>query len=121
MGGDMAYKKVGQDSFLITVNSYKDCKGVNISSPILSIRGIGFVYSASFSPSQISCKDVTPICKTQCSKCDPNNCNSYGYPNGSNPNCTFPLGIEKLTYQELIILPNTLNNSNLLFRRYLLQ
>ena len=24
MGGDMAYKKVGQDSFLITVNSYKE-------------------------------------------------------------------------------------------------
>jgi hypothetical protein len=116
MGGDMAYKKVGQDSFLITVNSYKDCKGVNLSTPTIGIRGIGFVYSASFTPLQISCKDVTPVCRTQCSKCDPSNCNSYGYPNGSNPNCTFPMGIEKLTYQQLIILPNNLNSNNCQFK-----
>ena len=108
MGGYIEYKCLGQDSFEITVNIYKDCKGVSLGSAItLKVDGIGCNFKKSYSLSKVNCGDITPVCKKSCSKCDRSNCDANGYPNGSNASCTFPYGIEKLVFKKNIAFKNT--------------
>ncbi len=116
MGSEMEYKRVGNDSFLITIYVHKDCKGIFSSPPILIIDGVGFNYSDTVKSSLIACKDVTNTCDT-CTRCgDANSCNGYGYPNGVNTACNFNYGIERLTYEYLFVVPSNLNSSDCKFR-----
>lgn len=107
MGADLEYNCVGKDSFEIIIKVYKDCKGVSLSPIALSVAGIGCSFSGSYSMTQVSCTDITPVCKKSCSKCSPTNCNAYGYPNGSNASCSFQYGIEKLVFKQLVVFKNT--------------
>ncbi len=106
-GAYIEYKCLGQDSFEVTLHVYKDCKGVSLAAPNLGVEGVGCTYSKSYGMTQISCGDVTPVCKKSCSKCDGSNCNANGYPTGSNPSCTFPYGIEKLVFKKTITFKST--------------
>lgn len=107
MGADIEYSCRGKDTFDFIVKVYKDCKGVSLSPIQMNIDGVGCSYSSSYTMTQILCQDITPVCKKSCSKCDRTNCNSYGYPNGGNANCTFPYGIEKLVFKQTIIFKGT--------------
>jgi hypothetical protein len=71
MGADFEFACLGNDSFLIRVKVYKDCRGISLSPIQLDIDGKGCSYSKSYTMSQISCEDVTPVCKSGCSKMRP--------------------------------------------------
>ncbi len=118
MGADFEYQCLGKDSFYITVKVYKDCKGVNLSPIALTITPLsaGCSWSTSASMTQVSCEDITPVCKKSCSKCDRQNCNAYGYPNGSNAGCAFQYGMEKLTFKYLLVFPSSINSKCCKFR-----
>ena len=110
MGADIEYTCVGVDSFKIIVKIYKDCKGVSVTPISLSIEPLSISCSWGISGAtmqQLSCEEVTPVCSTSCSKCNKNSCNTNGYPNGSN--CSFQIGIEKLTFSYLLVFPSNIN------------
>ncbi len=107
MGADIEYTCRGKDTFDFIVKVYKDCKGISLNPISMTIEGIGCSYSSNYTMTQVSCVDITPVCKKSCSKCDRTNCNAYGYPNGSNASCTFPYGIEKLVFKQTVIFKGT--------------
>ncbi len=104
LGADIEYTVRNKDTLDIYLTVYKDCKGITLTSPIITLRGIDSSYAYNYGMNLVSCGDVTPVCKTSCSKCNGSSCNAYGYPNGSNASCTFPYGIEKLVYKNTLIL-----------------
>ncbi len=106
-GCDIQYSYRSKDSIDLTLSIYKDCKGPSLGAMIVRIIGIGCSYSAADTIQPSYCSDVTPICKKSCSKCDRNNCNTYGYPNGANAGCNFAYGVEKIIYFKTINLTNT--------------
>ncbi len=107
-GCDIQYSFRNKDTVDLTVTMYRDCKSASMSGIQIDVVGIGCSYTVSYaniSPSV--CKDITPVCKTSCSKCSDTNCNAYGYPNGSNSACNFPYGMEKVVFYKTISLINT--------------
>ncbi|MEX0968540.1 MAG: hypothetical protein WD077_15010, partial [Bacteroidia bacterium] len=94
MGSDISWRCVGKDSFLVTMNVYRDCNGISLSPGTISISGIGCSYSSSVSPSMSSPVDITPVCKSSCTRC-------------SGSGCSFPYGIHRYTLTALIKLNNT--------------
>ncbi len=116
LGSDGRFTYLNKDTFLLTLDIYKDCKGVSLSPIQVNVNGMGFSFNKSFTMTQISCGDITPVCKKSCSKCDRTNCNAYGYPNGANASCTFPYGIEKITFQDTFVFSSSLNSSFCKFR-----
>ena len=90
----MSWDCIGQDSFLITLNIYRDCNGINISTATISVKCKTTSQNLQTlnipKPSPI---DITPICKNSCTRCE-----SSG--------CSFPYGIEKYSFQKLLILSN---------------
>lgn len=119
MGADFEYQCLGKDSFYITIKVYKDCKGVNLSPITLTVTPLSAGCSWSLSNAsmtQVSCEDITPVCKKSCSKCDRQNCNAYGYPNGSNASCSFQYGMEKVTFKYLLVFPSSINSKCCKFR-----
>lgn len=107
MGADIEYTCRNKDTFDFIVRVFKDCKGVSLSAIQMDIEGLGCSYTASYTMTQVSCNDITPVCKKSCSKCDPANCNAYGYPNGSNASCSFPYGVEKIIFKQTVIFKGT--------------
>ncbi len=106
MGADITYRCLGNDSFEFTTVVYKDCNA-NWTIPAniynLNVAAIGCSFNAITAyPQLVSCKDITPVCVSSCSKCT-NSCNA----STSNSNCTFPYGIEKLVFKTIIYLGNT--------------
>lgn len=106
MGADMTYRCIGQDSFEFITIVYKDCNA-NWQIPggvyNLAISAIGCTYSpTTVSPQLISCVDITPICSGYCTKCN-STCNT----STANGSCSFPYGIEKLTFRSIVYLGNT--------------
>ncbi len=106
-GSDIYYTQVGKDTFDVFVAFYRDCKGNAIGAPPVDVTGIGCSYSKSCNLTQVSCNNVTPVCKTSCTKCSDTSCNNDGYPNGVNNKCPFAYGFEKVLYKTRIIFSNT--------------
>ncbi len=106
-GCDIQFSYQNKDSVEVLVSMYRDCKGISLGAITLDIAGIGCSYSASYTLQQISCGDITQVCKKSCSKCDRSSCNSYGYPNGSNAGCNFPYGMEKIVFRKMVDLTGT--------------
>ncbi|MDZ4756891.1 MAG: gliding motility-associated C-terminal domain-containing protein [Bacteroidota bacterium] len=107
MGADIEYTCRGKDTFDFIIRVFKDCKGSQLSPIQMTIDGIGCSYTSSYTMTQISCKDITPVCKTSCSKCDHNNCNADGKPNGTNAACSFAYGIEKVIFTQTVVFTGT--------------
>lgn len=106
MGADMTYRCIGQDSFEFTTIVYKDCNA-NWQIPAgvyqLHISAVSCSFTSfSLSPTLVKCEDITPVCGSSCSKCI-STCNA----SSSNGSCSFPYGIEKLTYTTIVYLGNT--------------
>lgn len=106
MGADMTYRCIGSDSFEFTTIVYKDCNAnwtIPANTYNLSVNAIGCTYSTqTISPQLVSCVDITPVCAGYCTKCN-SSCNS----NTSNSSCSFPYGIEKLTFKTIVYLGGT--------------
>lgn len=106
MGADMTYRCLGNDSFEFTTIVYKDCNAnwtIPANTYNLFVSAIGCSFTPqTISPTLVSCVDITPVCAGYCTKCN-STCNS----NTSNSSCSFPYGIEKLTFKAIIYLGNT--------------
>ncbi|MEA3497298.1 MAG: hypothetical protein U9R42_14820, partial [Bacteroidota bacterium] len=92
MGGELTWTCVGVDSFLIKLVLYRDCNAIQIgtvSIPITCNSTNQNITTVSISTPAVA--DITPVCDTLCTKC-------------SNATCSFPYGIEEITYQKLVIL-----------------
>ena len=93
MGSDISWRCIGRDSFMIKLSLYRDCTGVVLNNSMnitLKCSSSGTTISTLALP-QTSITDITPTCLGSCTKC-------------SNPNCSFPYGIEKYEFRGLAIL-----------------
>lgn len=101
LGSELGYHKVGKDSFLITLQIYRDCKMPMPTTMPLIVNGKGCSYQKSLTPSLVSCKNVTPVGCGVCTSCS--SCTQYA----SSSTCTTKVSIEKMTYQALWIADST--------------
>lgn len=86
-GGDMEWEYLGNDSFLVTVNVYRNCNGKTLGNqPILVNSSCG---SKNYTTTLVAAGDITPVCDEQCTRCD-----SKG--------CTFKFGIQKWSLSAII-------------------
>ncbi len=93
MGGEMSWKVLGKDSFLITANIYLSCGSI-YGPPNLVIGVNDCKYkSISITQKHSSTIDVTPVCKTQCSDCK--------------SGCTFGYGVKKYIYSCTFVKPTS--------------
>ena len=94
---DMSWESLGGDSFLVTIEMYRDCNGNQLSSLYLTIGSTcGSRYVAT-SPTKAR-KDVTPVCNSYCSRCD-------------SSSCVFQYGIELYEYKTIVNLSKERANS----------
>lgn len=96
MGSDITWENVGKDSFEVTLTVYRDCTGIDLSKPSLSVS-CDSGGSISTSPTEVSNsyvdgKDITPICDNSNSECGSG---GFGY------------GIEKFQVKYTVDLSNT--------------
>ena len=75
MGADITYKCLGNNKYEITIKMYRDCRGVPIGAPGSTIL-CGGNSIASFTPTEIRVRDVTPTCAGAGKPCNPQN--TYG-------------------------------------------
>ena len=93
VGGDIGWQSVGKDSFLITANIYWACGATSTpSASLLKIKDCKYkAVTLSTSPTISSGKDVTPVCKGQCTPCS-----------GS---CSLTYGVKKYTISMIFVPP----------------
>jgi hypothetical protein len=91
-GGEITWTCVGQDSFLINLVIYGDCNsGAVATAPIVfkcSTTGSNITTVTAVPGSGV---DITPVCRTSCTRCQ-------------SKSCSFPYGINKYTIQCLVNL-----------------
>lgn len=75
MGADITYKSLGSNKYLITITVYRDCRGIPLSAPGSYIRCNGNQV-ASFTPTEISVRDISPVCVSAGKPCTPQNTTS---------------------------------------------
>jgi PKD repeat protein len=98
MGAVINWEYLGQDSFFIKVFYYHDCNSVDPPTEIilnLKCDATGTTLSSVNLP-LVSTVDITPICSNSYSRC-------------SNVSSTFPYGINKCTYQNIVKTKNAGN------------
>ncbi|HPD65145.1 MAG TPA: PKD domain-containing protein [Bacteroidia bacterium] len=94
LGADITWACIGKDSFVIKLVIYRDCNGVNLGTPSISIECASTgVNITTFSISKPPPVDITPVCTSSCTRCQ-----STG--------CSFPYGIEQYTFTKLVVLSN---------------
>ncbi len=106
-GSSISYTPIGKDTFEVVLSIYRDCKGSSLSSATINVIGISCTYNYGKTLDIFSCEKVSSLCNKTCTKCDANNCNTNGYPNGANPSCNFPYGLEKLIFKDTLYFTNT--------------
>ncbi|MBI1185601.1 T9SS type A sorting domain-containing protein, partial [bacterium] len=80
LGAETEWKYLGNDSFMIIVNAYRDCNGTSLSNtPIKITSSCG---TKTLKTSMIKIGDVTPVCPGIVTRC-------------SNPTSKFPYGYEQ--------------------------
>jgi len=83
-GGDITYQYLGNDSFLVTVEYYRECNGVGIGTNVITITP-GTLASYTISTHLLIVKDITPVSSSTPTRC-------------SNISSTFPYGIQKVIF-----------------------
>ncbi len=69
-GFDLTYTCTGPNTYLVTLNVYRDCNGVSVgSSQVINYSSASCGVSASLSLSVQSVTDITPLCPSQTSAC----------------------------------------------------
>ena len=96
MGSDITWECLGNDSFEVTLSVYRDCTGVSLGKPNLSIGcksgSLGSITKTE--KSYNGGEDVTPTCESSCTQCD-----SRG--------CSFNYGIQKHTVTYIVDFANS--------------
>ena len=99
MGGDIGWKCLGKDTFLINIVIYRDCASVPISDQDITLTDCKrSSVTLPGSIKLISSKDITPVCKGSCTQCG-----KTTNMNPGNTSCKFGYGIEQFVYQHKII------------------
>ncbi|MCB0738836.1 MAG: hypothetical protein KDC92_15110, partial [Bacteroidetes bacterium] len=78
LGGEIEYKDLGSDNYLVSVKVYRDCNGSTVSNSAIAFKGS--CSGITKQTQRISTgKDITPVCANQCTRCTNSNCNfAYG-------------------------------------------
>ncbi|MCC6722504.1 MAG: hypothetical protein IT243_09910, partial [Bacteroidia bacterium] len=77
MGADITYYCLGNNKFNIIIKLYRDCRGVAIGAPSSTIKCASNSNTiASFTPTEIKVRDITPTCSSTGKACNPPN--TYG-------------------------------------------
>lgn len=95
-GGDISYVCVGADSFLITLNLYRDCAGVGLGTSATVNFTSSCGGSASVSLTEIRTGEISQLCPTQ-------------IPNSTCNGGTWP-GMEEHVYQGIVVLSPPCNS-----------
>lgn len=88
-GGQIEWESLGNDSFLVKVTVYRDCNGVQVSNSAANLSSTCGTKNLTMTHTSMS--DITPVCKTLCTRCD-----SRG--------CTFKFGVQKHIYTGIVSL-----------------
>ncbi len=97
MGADMGWKQLGKDTFLITVTVYRDCNGISMPDQTIDLNS-GKLTTVTINTARSKGIDITPVCKTNCSRCGTKPNTSYG-----DPTCKFGYGIELFTFTATVV------------------
>ena len=94
VGGDIGWKSIGKDSFLIIVTIYWNCGATyGPSASILQVKDCKYnAVTLSTTPTISSGLDVTPVCKGQCTPCS-----------GS---CSLTYGVKKYVISQVFVVPS---------------
>ena len=103
LGGDISWRCIGQDSFIIKMVLYRDCNHDPMVSSVnlaITCKSSGSLISnVSFhKPAPV---DITPTCGHSCTRCQ-----SAG--------CSFPFGIEQYTFTKLVVFDHSVSCCKLL-------
>jgi hypothetical protein len=95
LGGEFTWDCIGQDSFMITLSLYNDCNGdkpgdINIDVYCKDAQKLKTLNIQTPPP-----VDITATCNNAKTICE-------------DPNSNFPFGMEKYTYQKLMVLDHSL-------------
>jgi len=86
LGCDIAWKYMGQDTFLVSVTIYRDCNGVPMPDQPFTIYPCSNTNNGIYiNTSKSEGMDITPLCKSSCSRC-------------SDASCAFGSGIEQYIF-----------------------
>jgi gliding motility-associated-like protein len=93
MGAEITWTCVGQDSFIVKLVAYRDCNGISMSvhDTINFKCATTGVLITSLGITAGTPTDITPVCKTSCTRCQ-------------SLTCSFPYGIQRYSMQGLVIL-----------------
>ncbi|NLJ06104.1 MAG: PKD domain-containing protein [Sphingobacteriales bacterium] len=94
LGGEITWNQVGKDTFMITLTLYRDCNGNAFGNQqvLVKCQSTGITLDTLIF-SAVSGVDITPVCKTSCSRCD-------------SSSCSFIYGIQKYEYKQMLIIQN---------------
>lgn len=95
LGGNINWEEVGKDSFLVEVSITRDCNGIQVGSSAVTFTSTCGVQRLNTISSVVS--DITPVCQSQCSRCDKST-------------CKFGMGIQKLSFKTLFVATNFRKN-----------
>lgn len=93
MGGDVAITNLGNDKFAIRVTAYRSCLGIPLGFSPINVKSACSNYNYSGAAGPIGGEDITPVCKSGCTRC-----NSSG--------CNFPFGAQRYYFDDTISLKN---------------
>jgi hypothetical protein len=97
LGSEITWTCLGQDSFLVSLTIYRDCNGImNNSATIKVACEPSKKYITSLNIQNPTIIDITPVCDNSCTRCQ-----SSG--------CSFPYGIEKYTYENILVFDNSVS------------
>jgi hypothetical protein len=99
LGGDITWKSMGTDTYLVSLSIYRDCKSISLTDPVMRFTDCsGSPITTGTTAKKILVKNITPICKSACTRCGKN---PNQYP--GNTSCKFPYGVEKFVFQQKVI------------------
>ena len=97
LGSEITYTNVGTDSFIVSLNIYRDCNAITLGNQSIKAKcKTNNQLIASLLLTNPSITDVTPTCQTSCTRCQGHT-------------CSFPYGIEKYHYEGLLRLSNLIS------------
>jgi gliding motility-associated-like protein len=113
-GGDISFSCLGKDTFKIRLVMYRDCTGIAyVSTVTMTVSpitggnpGANNCPSSTLTMARISCRDVTPLCSSECKPCSQTSCNTQV------SLCQQPIrsmGIEEVVYEGTLIFPKNIN------------
>ena len=94
-GGEITWKCVGKDSFMINLRLIRDCNAPALPNEMLKFYcGTTASLIGSLTITKPNPIDITPVCNYSCTRCQ-------------DSNCSFPYGFQEYSYKKLFVIPST--------------